>query len=115
MSLRRRTKNLVDDLEIFLSARQADHPQYASSDKTPSPEQEKVNRVSQLYDQETETLCLVRFGEGMAGIPRELRAKGLDVKWLDRLDPPRCLNQQDAEMLLNLAYHLDGKDRVVHF
>jgi hypothetical protein len=114
-SLRRRTVHLADVIAAFLEERQASHPPYTNREKDVSPEQKAINDASVKYDDETQRLCLQRFKEELGGIPRELRSKGLDVKYLDQMAQPRCLYGDEIEFLRSLAYRLDGHDRPVHF
>jgi hypothetical protein len=122
-SLRRRTMKLADDIDQFFVERKETHPPYTNGIPDAIGRQGEVNRKSDEYDQETARQCMARFGDQIIGVPRELRNKGLNVRYLDRNDPPRCLSpaapdtpyESDTDILRYLAYMLDANDRVVHF
>lgn len=114
-SLRRRALRLADAIDTFQADRRATHPPYTNGVQDAPPEQKLINDASVKYDMATESLCLRKFKEEIVGIPRELRDKGLDVQWLDQIQQVRCLNDQDTQILRNLAYRLDEHGNIVRF
>ena len=118
-SLRRRTKRLADDIELFLKSRQDGHPPYGDGHVDAVGEQGERNKISQAYDVETENLCLAQFRDRIFGVPREIAAKGIPVQYLDKLSAEngnlRCLYQPELDMLRGLSCLLDAGDRAVTF
>jgi hypothetical protein len=122
-SLRRRAKRLADDIDQFWIDRNESHPPHTNGRADATGEQAEINRKSDEYERDTNKQCLERFGDQIIGVPRELRAKGLDVRHLDQYNPPRCLYPSmpesmmisETDILRYLAYMLDANDRVIHF
>jgi hypothetical protein len=117
-SLRRRAKQLVEDVELFWKDRQGHHPPYTNGNPAATGVQAKTNQASVRYDEETESQCLVKFLDRTRGIVEELKAKGVDVSsgYFDALvQQRRCLDQSQLTQFLDLAYHVDATDRLVIF
>ena len=113
-SLRRRSKAITEEVEIFKRVRRDGHPPYSTGMEDVPAEQQKINWASDAYDAETESICAVKFQGRFAGIAREMRGKGLDVQWLDSSVHP-CPNDQDISIMRELSFHLDGTNNVVRF
>jgi len=121
-SLRRRTLRLVQDVETFRDDRKSHHPPYTNNDNAAVGEQAEVNRESVRYDIETEGLCLARFEDRARGIVQELKAKGVDLSpgpqsgfFEAMVEQPRCLSEYQYKQFRDLAYHVDGADKLVVF
>jgi hypothetical protein len=114
-SLRRRTQSLARDCESYLNKRKAGHPPYTDADPKASPQQQNVNRTSDMYDQETERGCLVDFRPRFSGIVAELKAKGLNVYYLESVADSRCPYDDEIGQLHNLAHWLDADGNSVRF
>ena len=102
-SLRRRTIQLANDLGAFLAERYTKRPTDAEDQRQ--------------YDQATVDLYLSRYKSRTVGVLQELQAKGLDIGLLNApgAAPSRYLLADELRQLRDLAYHLDGNDRVVSF
>jgi hypothetical protein len=102
-------------LETYIDARKANHPPYTNADPKASPAQQNVNRASDLYDQGTERGCLVDFKPRFSGIVAELKAKGLNVYYLESVASSRCPYGDEIIQLHNLAHWLDANGSPVQF
>ena len=113
-SLRKRAIRLANTIDALQQQRQAVHPPYPDAND-PSPQQKRIAEISFAYDLATERMCLQMYGDEIIGIPREMRSKGLDVQWLDKMEPSRCFTEEDRKMLINLAFRLNGQGNRVRF
>ena len=122
-SLRRRTRQLAEDIDQFLAERNESHPPRSNGVPNATGEQAEINKKSEAYDGETNHLCLSRYETKILGIPKELYAKGLPTQWLHTFDVNnnlRCLYggnypNSETQMLRDLSYRLDAHDMPVEF
>ena len=121
-SLRRRTVRLVDEIEAFRNDRNSHHPPYSNGVSTATGEQTKINAESERYDTGTENLCLVKFESRTRGIVQELKAKGVDLSpgpnsgfFEAMVEQRRCLGEYQYKLFRDLAFHIDGADKLVIF
>ena len=105
------------------SFRQADpFAQDPFAHKAATGQQAETNRESTRYDIETETDCVVRFGDRTRGIIQELKAKGVDLGpgpdsgyFEAMIKQGRCLSEYQYGKFLDLAYRIDGQGKLVVF
>lgn len=118
-SLRRRVARLADELDYLLREQVAvlRTPQQL---QTMTPEQrDAANRAYDEATRKTTMIYLNKFRARTVGIIAELKPKGLLT---EPMDGPlekgaefRMLLYEEIHRLRELAYHLDGQDRVVRF
>ena len=122
-SLRKRATQLANDIDQFWNERNDSHPPRSNGHADATGEQGEINKKSDVYDAETNRLCVQRFGTKIMGIPKEMNAKGLPTRYLHMFDVNnnlRCLYggdfpQSETQMLRDLAYRLDAYDNAVEF
>ena len=116
-SLRRRVVRLTDDLEVLLREQNATLPTIEQI-QTMTPEQK--NGSNKAFDEATKKMTAIyldKFRSMAVGIIAELKAKGLMTEYwdgpLEKGAEFRMPIGEEIHRLRELAYHLDGQDRVV--
>ena len=116
-SLRKRVVRLTDDLEGLVREQNATLPTVEQV-QTMTPEQK--NAANKALDEATkkmEAIYLDKFRSRTVGIIAELKAKGLMTGYwdapLEKGAEFRIPIGEEIHRLRELAYHLDGQDRVV--
>jgi hypothetical protein len=118
-SLRRRVMRLADELEALLCDQNAALPTEQQLQRM-TPEQKGVsNHTFEEATKKTTAVYLDKFRSRTVGIIAELKAKGLLTEYwdgpLEKGAEFRMLLGDEIRRLRELAYHLDGQDRVVRF
>jgi hypothetical protein len=115
-SLRKRVVRLTDDLEALVRDQNATLPSPEQA-QTMTPEQKNASK--QAFDEAAKrmtALYLNQFRSRTVGIIAELKAKGLMTDYwdgpLEKGAEFRPLGGGEIQRLRELAYHLDGQDKV---
>ncbi len=116
-SLRKRVVRLTDDLEVLVREQNATLPTLQQV-QTMTPEQK--NASNQAFGEATKKMTAIyldKFRSRTVGIIAELKAKGLMTEYgdgpLEKGAEFRMPIGEEIYRLRELAYHLDGQDRVV--
>jgi hypothetical protein len=121
-SLRRRTVRLVDDVEAYWDDKREHQPPPGNGDIKATGQQAEINQRAERYAEETERSCRAKFGNRTRAIVQELKAKGVDLSpgpnsgyFESMVEQGRCLDPYRSQKFRELAYHVDGADRLVVF
>jgi hypothetical protein len=116
-SLRKRVVRLTEDLENLVREQSATLP---TSEQVQGMTPEQKNASNKAFDEankKTTAIYLDKFRPRTVGIIAELKAKGLMTEYWDgpmeKGAEFRMLLGEEIRRLNELAYHLDGQDRVM--
>ncbi len=116
-SLRKRVVRLTDDLEVLTREQNATLP---TSEQVQTMTPEQKNASNKAFDEAPKKMTAIyldRFRSRTVGIVAELKAKGLLTEYwdgaLEKGAEFRIPMGEEIHRLRELAYHLDGQDRVV--
>jgi hypothetical protein len=111
-SLRKRVRELADELETFYRDRQANAPPFYLNDSQPESSNNK-----HAYYQQTLDICNITYGSRFRGICQELKAKGVDLQihpsGVELGDMGQAPGDKEIHILRNLAYRLQYNDEHV--
>lgn len=118
-SLRKRVMRLADDLDALFIEQNAALPKSQEIQTMTPAQKEAANHAFAEATEKTTTIYLATYRSRTVGIIAELKAKGLLT---DYWDGPmekgaefRPVQGGEIHRLRELAYHLDGQDRIVRF
>jgi hypothetical protein len=107
-SLRRQTKQLADDIDLFTSGRAVILRNITGNDQDP------LDPKRRQHDQETDSQYVQKFRNRVAGIENALKGAGLHLGLnYDLGEQLQVLKPSEVEVLRCMAYRLDHAGKVV--